>query len=90
MFMKEKEPVTFNANVFKSVKLALDEQEIKAEEDKVKQLASFIKDTAIPNLIKNMSKNEGIPTDSASLKDFLHQNGINIRYLGVISDHIKE
>lgn len=89
-FMKEKQPLVFNANVFKNVQLAMDEDQVKVEEEKVKQLADFIKTTAIPNLIKNMSKNEGIPTDSQSLKDFFHQNGVNIRYLGLISESIKD
>jgi protein TIF31 len=62
--VKEKEPVIFNTNVFKTAKLAMTESEIKAEEDKVKSLADYLKETAIPNLIKNLQKNEGSPTDS--------------------------
>lgn len=62
--MKEKEPVVFNTNVFKTAKLAMPEAEVKAEEDKVKALAVYLKETAIPNLIKNLQKNEGTPTDS--------------------------
>lgn len=29
-----------------------------------------------------MQKSEGVPTNSESLSDFFHQNGVNIRYLG--------
>lgn len=65
-------------------------EEIKAEEDKVTELGTFLKDVAIQNLIKNLQKNEGIPTDSEALKTFFHQNGINIRYLGYIADQIKD
>ena len=60
------------------------------KEDKVKELGNYLKDVAIQNLIKNLQKNEGIPTDSESLKQFFHQNGINIRYLGYIADQIKD
>ena len=62
--MKEKDPIIFNTNVFKKVKLAMSAEEIKAEEDKVTNLAKYIKETAIANLIKNFNKSEGTPTDS--------------------------
>ena len=60
--------------------------EIKAEEEKVSKLAKFLKEEAIQSLIKNLNRNEGVPTDSASLRDFFHQNGVNIRYLGYVAD----
>ncbi len=59
-------------------------EEIKEEEDKVINLGNFLKNNCIQNLIKNMQKNEGLPTDSQSLSEFFHQNGINIRYLGIV------
>lgn len=90
MLMKEKEPVRFNANVFKKVKLAMSEEEIKQEEAKVQDLAKFIKEQAIPKLVMNFQKAEGTPTDSKSLSEFFHQNGINIRYLGKIADFVKD
>lgn len=65
-------------------------EEIAAEEAKVKELSTFIYDFAIQNLIKTLSKNENIPTDSQSLRDTFHQNGLNIRYLGRIADEIKD
>jgi len=39
--------VLFNANVFKNVKLVMTADELKAEEDKVRNLATFIKENAI-------------------------------------------
>jgi protein TIF31 len=80
----------YNTNVFKKVKLAMSAEELKVEEDKVLNLAKFLKEEAIQSLIKNLNRNEGVPTDSASLRDFFHQNGINIRYLGYIAEQIKE
>ena len=38
--------------------------QVKVEEDKVLELAKFLKNNAVPNLIKNLSKNEGVPTNS--------------------------
>ena len=59
-------------NVFKKVKLAMPEDQIKKEEDKVAELAKFLKEDAIDALIKNLQRNEGVPTDSQSLRDFFH------------------
>ena len=47
-------------------------EEIKEQEDKLKDIARFLKEEAIPQVIKTMAKNEGVPTDSYSLKEFLH------------------
>lgn len=84
--MRECGTEVFNTNVFKKVKLSMSEDEIKFEEDKVKKLSNYLKDHAITQLIKNMQKNEGVPTDSASIRDFFHSTGINMRYLGYIAD----
>ena len=68
----------------------MSEEEIKAEEDKVKALATYLKETAIQNLITNLQKTENIPTNSVTLSEFFHQNGVNIRYLGHIAEQVKE
>ena len=68
----------------------MSEEEIKAEEDKVKALATYLKETAIQNLITNLQKTENIPTNSVTLSEFFHQNGVNIRYLGYIAEQVKE
>jgi len=84
--LKESHTEVYNTNVFKNVKLAMSEEEVKEQEDKLKDIARFLKEEAIPQMIKTMAKNEGVPTDSFSLKEFLHQNGVNIRYIGYIAD----
>ena len=42
----------------------MEKSEIEAEEEKVKKLSEFLKTTAISNLIKNLSKNDNLPTNS--------------------------
>lgn len=49
-----------------------------------------MKETAISNLINNLQKTENIPTNSMTLSEFFHQNGVNIRYLGYIADQVKD
>ena len=88
-FVKDLDKEVFNTNVFKNTKLAMTEEEIKAEEAKVEGLGSFLKHTAVPNLIQSLAKAENIPTDSHSLSEFFHQNGVNIRYLGYIAEQIE-
>ena len=71
-YLKECTNEVYNTNVFKNVKLAMSADEIKVEEEKVEKLAKFLKEEAIQSLIKNLNRNEGVPTDSASLRDFFH------------------
>jgi len=52
--MNEKKMIVFNSNVFKKVKLAMSAEEIKVEEDKVRELGKYLKEVAIQNLIKNL------------------------------------
>lgn len=66
------------------------EDEIKEAEAKVQKLSTFLKEDAIQTLVKNLQRNEGVPTDSASLTEFFHQNGVNMRYLGYIAEEIKD
>ena len=42
----------------------MSEEAIATEEGKLNELAAFLKENAIPALIQNLQKNEGIPTDS--------------------------
>lgn len=53
-FIKDIDREVFNTNVFKNIKLAMTEEEIKIEEDKVKVLAEYLKNTAVQNLINNL------------------------------------
>ena len=50
----------------------MSEDQIKEEEQKLVELATFIKDKGLPGLIDNIQKYEGAPTDSTSLKEFFH------------------
>ena len=52
--VKDAQPITFNTNVFKKAKLAMKDEEIKFEEEKVRDLSKFIKQTAIPNMLRQL------------------------------------
>jgi len=89
--MKEAPKYKFNTNVFKNcVTLDMSEQELKKEEDQVEHLAAYILDTTLPALIADLKQLEGIPTDSASLTEFFHKRGVNMRYLGKVIERLSE
>lgn len=52
--MKEAPKFTYNTNVFKNVKFSLPEDEVKKDEQLVEDLAKFLKESAIPKLIKDL------------------------------------
>lgn len=67
-YLKEAPKFTFNTNVFKNVKFAHPDDEIKKDEELVEELAKFLKESAIPKLVKDLQGVEGVPTDSESLE----------------------
>lgn len=81
---------TFNTNVFKNVKFALSEEEVKKDEELVEDLARFLKEDAIPRLLKDLQSAEGVPTDSESLENVFHSHGINMRYLGAVANELRD
>lgn len=63
--MQEAPQYTFNVNVFKStVKLALSEEELKTQEDEVRDLSTFLIEKAVTGVINDMKLSENAPTDS--------------------------
>jgi len=85
--LKEAPRFRFNANVFKAnVKLEQSADETKADEDLVKELSTFLVKEQIPQLVQSLKTGDSVPTDSQSMQELLHKNGINMRYLGKVLD----
>ena len=75
----------FNVNVFKSgAKLALNDEELKQEEALVLDLARYLKHDQVEAIISDLRSGEGVPTDSESMQELFHRNGVNMRYLGQV------
>lgn len=70
--MKEAPKFIYNSNVFKNVKLAMTEEEIKEDEQLVETCAKFLKEQCLDKLIKQLEYVEGAPTDSESLEANFH------------------
>jgi protein TIF31 len=61
-----------------------DADQLKKDEELVREAASYLWDTVLPRITKDIRTNVGssIPVDGRSLTEFLHQRGVNCRYLG--------
>ena len=69
--------------MFKSnIKLALSDEELKHQEDEVRDLAKFLAEKQVPSVVNDLKALENVPTDSLSLETFFHSHGVNMRYLG--------
>lgn len=63
------------------------------EEDSTKAVrdaSTYLRETAIPSLLRDVITDEIVPLDSAHLSTTLHKRGINIRYLGLIAEETKK
>ena len=68
----------------------MSEDERKKEEALIEDMAKYITEKAIPNLISDLKQSEGVPTDSQSLKEFFHKRGVNMRYLGKVMEMLDQ
>ena len=89
----------YNVNVFlpylKSIE-SIDKdayEQLKKDEEEARQIASFLWDTALPDVTEELRVANGksiqVPIDGKSLTEFLHKRGINCRYLGRLADLAK-
>jgi protein TIF31 len=80
----------YNPDVFSTHKLAGERESIVADENAVKKLATYLKETVLASFIREVNELEVNPLDGVSLTTCLHEKGINVRYLGQIAALAKE
>ncbi|KAK9058159.1 hypothetical protein SSX86_022999 [Deinandra increscens subsp. villosa] len=83
------EDIRFNPNVFTEFKLAGSPEEIAADEESVRSVSSYLKDTVLPKFIQDLCTLEVSPMDGQTLTEALHAHGINVRYIGKVADGTK-
>ena len=79
----------FNPDVFCGQQPETEEEtkELKADEQQVRDICSYLTKDVIPSLIKDLREGDvGFPMDGQSLTRTLHRRGVNVRYLGSIAD----
>ena len=74
--------------MFTNAKVA--EGDYKDDEKAVRNLGNFITDVIIPNLVKSFGNGENVPTDSESISDIFHSQGLNVRYIGKVANQIEK
>ncbi|CAN4110411.1 unnamed protein product [Withania somnifera] len=83
---KDTDDILFNPNVFTDFKLAGSEEEIAADQELVKKVSLYLKDTVLPKFIQDLCTLEVSPMDGQTLTEALHAHGINLRYLGTVAE----
>nr|GEU47496.1 clustered mitochondria protein [Tanacetum cinerariifolium] len=83
------EDICFNPNVFTEFKLAGNPEEIAADEESVRKVSLYLKDSVLPKFILDLCTLEVSPMDGQTLTEALHAHGINVRYIGRVADGIK-
>ncbi|KAH3889427.1 hypothetical protein DPMN_013481, partial [Dreissena polymorpha] len=80
--------VTFNPDVFQSHVKHADPQSsmLRREEQVVKDAAEFLVLHQIPTLVNDCLDHSSSPIDGATLTETMHTRGINMRYLGKVSE----
>ncbi|XP_026662154.2 clustered mitochondria protein-like isoform X2 [Phoenix dactylifera] len=81
--------ILLNPNVFTEFKLAGSQEDIAADETIVRKAASYLIDVVLPKFVQDLCSLDVSPLDGQSLTDALHAHGVNVRYLGRITDMIK-
>ena len=73
-----------NINVFLPDVRVVDPEQMKADEEKVKEAAVFLFDEVLPRVTRMIRDGvvSTLPVGGKSLTEFLHRNGVNCRYLG--------
>lgn len=80
-FKPEFESPLFNPDVYTSTKLVGTAEEIEADRAEVRKLAQFLSTQRVPKFAAELRALRVIPFDGAGLRDSMHTNGINMRYL---------
>nr|XP_043609065.1 clustered mitochondria protein [Erigeron canadensis] len=83
------EDIRFNPNVFTEFKLAGSPEEIAADEESVRKVSSYLKDTVLPKFIQDLCTLEVSPMDGQTLTEALHAHGVNVRYIGKVANGTK-
>ncbi|KAL2271557.1 hypothetical protein VTJ83DRAFT_928 [Remersonia thermophila] len=63
-----------------------EKEELAKDEQEVREVCSFLRETVIPSLLKDLQDSDvSFPMDGRSLTSLLHRRGINMRYLGKLA-----
>jgi len=82
--------IKFNVDVYTPTTLGCSEEKLKADKEQIQDASKYLTETIIPKFIESLRKMEITLIDSTSLVSNLHMQGINLRYLGMITNLLKK
>ncbi|XP_017559847.1 clustered mitochondria protein homolog isoform X1 [Pygocentrus nattereri] len=84
--------IRFNPNIFSpGVRFPKEScKDIQEQKQLLKDAAAFLISSQIPALIRSCLDHTTMPMDGVTLTEALHQNGINVRYLGTVLECIEK
>ena len=83
--------IKYNVNLFTHIKTHYEDEAEKAKDvENIKDLARFIKENAIPEMVSALQNEERSIYDSDSLSELMHSFGVNVRYLGDVIRYVNE
>ncbi|QIW95940.1 hypothetical protein AMS68_001458 [Peltaster fructicola] len=80
---------TLNPDVFSGQRPQTDEerQQYQQDEADVRAVCQYLREEVLPRMLRDLQEGDaGFPMDGVSLSTLLHKRGVNIRYLGEITD----
>uniref|UniRef100_UPI00398ED766 clustered mitochondria protein homolog isoform X1 n=2 Tax=Pristiophorus japonicus TaxID=55135 RepID=UPI00398ED766 len=84
--------IRFNPNVYSpDVRFPESEQQaLQLQKRLMKEIAAFLVSVQLPSFIKDCVSHVAVPADGTTMTDALHKHGINIRYIGKITQMISQ
>jgi len=64
----------------------MNRKEVEVFEADLAEAGNYLREAIIPQFVKQLDDLQIIPMDSAEFTDTLHENGINVRYLGKLNN----
>lgn len=82
----------FNQVLFTGVSsLQIDPEQKKQDGEELEELSKFVREDMVGKIVSEWANSvRKAPVDSASIATFLHQYGLNVRYLGEITQRFEK
>lgn len=78
--------IEINPNVFFPVDADVDPEVVAKDENLVREMSTFLMESVIPMVTKQIREGEFFPRDCQSMVNYLHRMGVNLRYLGQLAN----
>ena len=89
--LKETEfDIRFNPDIHSEGVRHAESEDLRRQKQLIRDAAEFVLHVQIPGFVRDCLDNSVAPYDGTTLTEALHSRGINVRYLGVVTDLVKK